>query len=54
LSSRLERLGAADRRILEIASVVGSDFSLGAEFEIDDEEAAFAYAKERVRRAEHR
>jgi len=24
------------------------------EFEVDDEEAAFAYAEERVRRAEHR
>ena len=30
LASRLERLDAADRRVLEIASVVGSDFSLGA------------------------
>src|SRR4029450_7599571 len=30
LASRLERLGAADRRGLEIASVVGSEFSLGA------------------------
>ena len=30
LASRLERLDATDRRILEIASVVGSDFSLGA------------------------
>lgn len=29
LASRLERLDAADRRVLEIASVVGSDFSLG-------------------------
>jgi class 3 adenylate cyclase/ketosteroid isomerase-like protein/tetratricopeptide (TPR) repeat protein len=29
LASRLERLDAGDRRILEIASVVGSDFSLG-------------------------
>jgi class 3 adenylate cyclase/ketosteroid isomerase-like protein len=30
LASRLERLEPADRRILEIASVVGSDFPLGA------------------------
>ncbi|MEY2433790.1 MAG: hypothetical protein QOC92_3515, partial [Acidimicrobiaceae bacterium] len=30
LASRLERLNAADRRMLEIASVVGTDFSLGA------------------------
>ncbi|HTI78683.1 MAG TPA: AAA family ATPase, partial [Mycobacterium sp.] len=30
LASRLERLDAADRRVLEIASVVGSDFSPGA------------------------
>ncbi|MDT5209667.1 MAG: hypothetical protein QOF67_2082, partial [Mycobacterium sp.] len=30
LASRLERLNAADRRVLEIASVVGTDFSLGA------------------------
>lgn len=30
LASRLERLAAADRRILEIASVVGSEFSIGA------------------------
>ena len=30
LASRLERLDATDRRVLEIASVVGSDFSLGA------------------------
>ncbi len=29
LASRLERLDPADRRVLEIASVVGSDFSLG-------------------------
>jgi class 3 adenylate cyclase len=29
LASRLERLNAADRRVLEIASVVGTDFSLG-------------------------
>lgn len=29
LASRLERLDAADRRVLEIASVVGSDFSVG-------------------------
>ena len=28
LASRLERLDAADRRVLEVASVVGSDFSL--------------------------
>ena len=30
LASRLERLNATDRRVLEIASVIGSDFSLGA------------------------
>ena len=30
LASRLERLNAADRRVLEIASVIGTDFSLGA------------------------
>ncbi len=30
LASRLERLEATDRRVLEIASVVGSDFSPGA------------------------
>ncbi|WP_099039589.1 AAA family ATPase [Mycobacterium neglectum] len=30
LASRLERLDASDRRVLEIASVVGSEFSLGA------------------------
>ncbi len=30
LASRLERLDTGDRRILEIASVVGSDFSVGA------------------------
>lgn len=29
LASRLERLDSADRRVLEIASVVGSDFSVG-------------------------
>ena len=29
LASRLERLDATDRRVLEIASVVGSDFSVG-------------------------
>jgi class 3 adenylate cyclase len=29
LGSRLERLNAADRRVLEIASVIGTDFSLG-------------------------
>ncbi|KUI17740.1 adenylate cyclase [Mycobacterium lehmannii] len=29
LASRLERLDPADRRVLEIASVVGSDFSVG-------------------------
>ena len=29
-ASRLERLDATDRRVLEIASVVGSEFSLGA------------------------
>jgi class 3 adenylate cyclase/ketosteroid isomerase-like protein len=29
LASRLERLDAADRRVLEIAAVVGSDFSVG-------------------------
>jgi class 3 adenylate cyclase/ketosteroid isomerase-like protein len=29
LASRLERLDAADRRILELASVIGTDFSLG-------------------------
>lgn len=30
LASRLERLVGADRRVLEIASVIGSDFSVGA------------------------
>ena len=30
LASRLERLNTAERRVLEIASVVGTDFSLGA------------------------
>ena len=30
LASRLERLNAPDRRVLEIASVIGTDFSLGA------------------------
>ncbi|MFI5506966.1 ATP-binding protein [Mycobacterium sp. NPDC051804] len=30
LASRLERLDGADRRVLEIASVVGSEFSIGA------------------------
>jgi class 3 adenylate cyclase len=30
LASRLERLDTADRRVLELASVIGSDFSLGA------------------------
>ena len=30
LASRLERLNAADRRVLEVASVVGTDFSPGA------------------------
>lgn len=30
LASRLERLAPAERRVLEIASVVGTDFSLGA------------------------
>ncbi|OBG22969.1 adenylate cyclase [Mycolicibacterium celeriflavum] len=30
LASRLERLDPTDRRVLEVASVVGSDFSLGA------------------------
>jgi hypothetical protein len=30
LASRLERLNAVDRRVLEIASVIGTDFSLGA------------------------
>ena len=30
LASRLERLGATDLRVLEIASVIGSDFSVGA------------------------
>lgn len=29
LASRLERLDATDRRVLEIASVIGSDFSIG-------------------------
>ncbi|MCW2565350.1 MAG: adenylate/guanylate cyclase family protein, partial [Mycobacterium sp.] len=29
LASRLERLNAEDRRVLEVASVVGTDFSLG-------------------------
>lgn len=36
LASRLERLDAADRRVLEIASVIGTDFSLGTLRALED------------------
>ena len=40
LASRLERLDAVDRRVLEIASVVGSDFSIGMVRALADARAA--------------
>ncbi|HZN16578.1 MAG TPA: adenylate/guanylate cyclase domain-containing protein, partial [Acidimicrobiales bacterium] len=53
LSSRLERLGAADRRIVEIASVAGSDFSLGAVRALTDvDRAGIALSLNRLRRLE--
>lgn len=53
LASRLERLDAADRRVLEIASVVGSDFSLGAVSALTDSDVAgVTLSLSRLRRLE--
>ena len=53
LASRLERLGAADRRLLEIASVVGTDFSLGAVCALAERGAAVVKSSlDRLRRLE--
>ena len=53
LASRLERLDATDRRVLEIASVVGSDFSLGAVRALAGNAAAgVALSLKRLRRLE--
>ncbi len=53
LASRLERLNAADRRVLEIASVVGTEFSLGAVGALAENAAAQVKSSlERLRRLE--
>ncbi|ORB68822.1 nuclear transport factor 2 family protein [Mycolicibacterium tusciae] len=53
LASRLERLDAADRRVLEIASVVGSEFSIGAVRAIaDGRGAGVTLSLNRLRRLE--
>ena len=53
LASRLERLNSADRRVLEIASVVGTDFSLGAVCALDGRSAAeVKRSLDRLRRLE--
>ncbi len=53
LASRLERLDAMDRRVLEIASVVGTEFSLGALCALADRGAAGIKASlDRLRRIE--
>jgi class 3 adenylate cyclase len=51
LASRLERLNAADRRVLEVASVVGTDFSLSAVAALADQGSAeITSALNRLRR----
>lgn len=53
LASRLERLDASDRRVLEIASVIGTDFSLAAACALDDRGAKRIKASlDRLRRLE--
>jgi class 3 adenylate cyclase len=53
LASRLERLDATDRRVLEIASVVGSDFSVGAVRSLVGRDAAgITLSLNRLRRLE--
>lgn len=53
LASRLERLDATDRRVLEIASVVGSDFSLGTVSALaDSDTAGVGLSLNRLRRLE--
>ncbi len=53
LASRLERLSAPDRRVLEIASVVGTDFSLGAVCALAERGAAVVKSSlDRLRRLE--
>lgn len=53
LASRLERLDAPDRRVLEVASVVGSDFSLGMVQALTDKGAdAIKLSLKRLRRLE--
>ncbi|KUI40636.1 adenylate cyclase [Mycobacterium sp. GA-1199] len=52
LASRLERLEPADRRVLEIASVIGGDFSLGAVQALADGDKAIILSCNRLRRLE--
>jgi class 3 adenylate cyclase/ketosteroid isomerase-like protein len=53
LASRLERLNAKDRRVLELASVVGTDFSLGAVCALAERAAAeIRGSLDRLRRLE--
>lgn len=53
LASRLERLNVADRRVLEIASVVGYDFSLAALSALEQRgAAAIKSSLDRLRRLE--
>jgi class 3 adenylate cyclase/tetratricopeptide (TPR) repeat protein len=52
LGARVERLPAAERELLELASVVGAEFSLGALRELAGEHAPAAVLLERMRRKE--
>ncbi|MDT5076165.1 MAG: hypothetical protein QOJ80_802, partial [Mycobacterium sp.] len=53
LASRLERLNAKDRRVLELASVIGTDFSLGAVCALAERAAAeIRGSLDRLRRLE--
>ncbi|MEB3983033.1 AAA family ATPase [Mycobacterium sp. 663a-19] len=52
LASRLERLDAPDRRVLEIASVVGLDFSPAAVCALEGRAATIKTSLERLRRLE--
>ena len=53
LASRLERLNVTDRRVLELASVVGTDFTLGAVCALAERQAAGVKSSlDRLRRLE--
>ena len=52
LATRVERLPAVELRILELASVVGAEFSVGAIRELADDPATVPSVLERLRRKE--